>query len=161
MHLEGSCHCKSVTFQVESATPYPYMRCYCSICRKTSGGGGYAINIMGKTETFRMEGNDNVGVYRALLDNDGTPELSSTHRHFCKNCASCLWISDPQWPQWIYPFASAIDTPLPIPPEHFHIMLDFAAPWCEIPKSDQDKHFATYPETSIEDWHKQHGLFED
>jgi len=25
------------------------MRCYCSICRKTAGGGGYAINLGAST----------------------------------------------------------------------------------------------------------------
>jgi len=47
MHLEGSCHCGAVTFSLDTETPYPYMRCYCSICRKTGGGGGFAVNIMG------------------------------------------------------------------------------------------------------------------
>ena len=45
MHLDGSCHCGSVKFSVRSAEPYPFMRCYCSICRKTAGGGGFAINL--------------------------------------------------------------------------------------------------------------------
>lgn len=40
MYLEGSCHCGAVRFGVESPHPYPYQRCYCSICRKTAGGGG-------------------------------------------------------------------------------------------------------------------------
>ncbi|MGH8613911.1 MAG: GFA family protein, partial [Gammaproteobacteria bacterium] len=31
MKLEGSCHCRSVRFKLESAHPYPFMRCYCSI----------------------------------------------------------------------------------------------------------------------------------
>ena len=39
--LEGSCHCGAVHFTVRSHTPQPYMHCYCSICRKTAGGGGY------------------------------------------------------------------------------------------------------------------------
>jgi hypothetical protein len=52
MKLTGSCHCGAVKFSVESKTPYPYMRCYCSICRKTAGGGGYAINIMGDAATL-------------------------------------------------------------------------------------------------------------
>ena len=34
MHLEGSCHCGEVSFSLTSAHPYPYQRCYCSICRK-------------------------------------------------------------------------------------------------------------------------------
>jgi hypothetical protein len=47
MHLEGSCHCGAVSFSLTSEHPYPYQRCYCSICRKTQGGGGYSINICG------------------------------------------------------------------------------------------------------------------
>ena len=47
MLLEGSCRCGAVRFSLDSHTPYPYQRCYCSICRKSAGGGGYAINIMG------------------------------------------------------------------------------------------------------------------
>lgn len=31
----------------------------------------------------------------------------------------------PALPQWIYPFASAIDTPLPAPPTTVHLMLKF------------------------------------
>jgi len=44
MRPDGSCHCGAAKFRVESHAPYPHMRCYCSICRKTQGGG-YAINI--------------------------------------------------------------------------------------------------------------------
>ena len=67
MLLHGSCHCGAVKFSVESHTPYPYMRCYCSICRKTGGGGGYAINIMGEADTLKIEGKENLQVYQALL----------------------------------------------------------------------------------------------
>jgi hypothetical protein len=45
--LEGSCRGGAVRFSVASHTPCPYQLCYCSICRKTVGGGGFAINIMG------------------------------------------------------------------------------------------------------------------
>jgi len=43
---QGGCHCGAVRFTVESRTRQPYMWCYCSICRKTAGGGGYAITPM-------------------------------------------------------------------------------------------------------------------
>ena len=56
MQLEGSCHCGAVRFSLHSTTPCPYMRCYCSICRKTAGGGGYAINIMGDYESLAITG---------------------------------------------------------------------------------------------------------
>lgn len=50
-------------------------------------------------------------------------ELSPLERHFCKLCGSMLSIWDPRWPELIHPFASAIDTELPIPPERTHLML--------------------------------------
>jgi hypothetical protein len=37
MLLDGSCHCGAVKFRVESPETYPFLRCYCSICRKTAG----------------------------------------------------------------------------------------------------------------------------
>ncbi len=162
MILHGSCHCGAVRFSVESRTPYPYMRCYCSICRKTAGGGGYAINIMGQAASLKVQGRKSVKVYQAKISDRKHPKKtkpSPARRNFCGACGSALWIEDPRWPEWIYPFASAIDTPLPIPPERVHIMLDFASNWCEIPKSKRDKHYRHYPDESIVNWHRRHGLY--
>ncbi len=161
MKLKGSCHCKAVKFSVESYTPYPFMYCYCSICRKTAGGGGYAINIMEQSDTLRVQGKKYLQVYHAVMGKTKAERIrrSSGRRHFCKCCGSCLWIYDPSWPQWIYPFASAMDTRLPKPPERAHILLNFAANWCEIPNSKNDSHFARFTEESIEDWHKRHKLY--
>jgi hypothetical protein len=150
MLLKGSCNCKAVTFEVKSATPYPFMRCYCSICRKTAGGGGYAINIMGEANTLQVKGRRYLQIYHA------TP---CCQRHFCKKCGSCLWIYDPEWPDLVHPFASAIDTSLPKAPQEVYIMLDFAAPWCKIPQRKANKYYGKYPKESIESWHKQHGLY--
>ncbi len=85
MKLAGSCHCGAVKFTVDSHTPYPFMRCYCSICRKTAGGGGYAINIMGDAPSLRVRGAKNVRVYRARVREqpDARPRLSTARRHFC------------------------------------------------------------------------------
>ena len=162
MKLEGSCHCGAVTFSVESNTPYPYQWCYCSICRKTAGGGGYAINIMGEAETLTVEGEEHVAVYRSRTnerdsyDEDG---LGFSRRHFCGHCGSALWVYNPKYVQWIYPFASAIDTPLPMPAERNEIMLDYAPSWCDAPGGPEDSHFPRYPDGGIEDWHKKRGLY--
>src|SRR3546814_10297589 len=45
-----SCCCGTVRFSVEAYAPVPFMRCYCSICRKSAGGGGYAINLGAKAD---------------------------------------------------------------------------------------------------------------
>ncbi|MEP6942350.1 MAG: GFA family protein [Betaproteobacteria bacterium] len=160
MKLEGSCHCGAVRFSVESHTPQPYMRCYCSICRKTAGGGGYAINIMGDAETLKVRGERNVSVYRARIKEEGAARatLSSSRRHFCAKCASALWAWDPQWKEYVYPFASAIDTRLPKPEQTVEMMLNYAAPWCDIPKGRKHTHFREYPKESIAGWHKKRGL---
>ena len=162
MKLKGSCHCRAVQFEVESATPYPFMRCYCSICRKTAGGGGYAINIMGQAKTLKVKGMGYVSIYRAKIKNEetGRYETSTGERHFCKHCASYLWISDPEWPELVHPFASAMDTDLPKPPEEVHILLDSVAKWVEVPSGKHAVHFSHYPKESIEEWHKRHKLYE-
>ncbi len=136
------------------------MQCYCSICRKTAGGSGSAINIMGQAKTLKVSGKKNIKIYHAIMgkNKNGKLKRSTGRRHFCKHCGSCLWIYDPQWPEWCYPFASAIDTKLPKPPEHYHVGLKYAANWCEIPNGKQHKHSPTWPELSIENWHRQHGL---
>lgn len=160
MRLEGSCHCGGVRFSVESHTPYPFMRCYCSICRKTQGGGGYAINIMGEASTLAVRGKDAVGVYRARIKEAGAKRahISPARRHFCKRCASALWVFDPRWPQWVYPFASAIDTPLPKPPDEVELMLNYAPKWVDVPKGKRHAHFGEYPRTSIAGWHARRRL---
>jgi hypothetical protein len=120
MMLRGSCHCGAARFSVESETPYPYLWCYCSICRKTAGGGG--------------------------------------QRHFCGRCASALWVWDRRWGEWIYPFASAIDTPLPAPRERQHIFLESKPAWVKVAAGKADKRFRRYPKEAIIDWHRERGL---
>ncbi len=161
MKLEGSCHCGAVRFSIESSTAYPYNRCYCSICRKTAGGGGYAINIMGMADSLAIEGEENISVYRSASNDRGAYDengLSPARRHFCSLCGSALWVHGPDYPEWIYPFASAIDTPLPVPPERTHLMLCHKASWVEVDQRPQDATFDRYPDTGIADWHQQRGL---
>ncbi|MBA1242322.1 GFA family protein [Pseudomonas japonica] len=152
MHLEGSCHCGAVHFSLDSPHPYPYQRCYCSICRKTQGGGGYAINLGGDARSMKVTGEDSINVYHARMP-DGS--RSTAERHFCKHCGSGLWLFSPEWPELIHPFASAIDTDLPVPPEHTHLLLNSKASWVEVQGGPEDKRFEEYPEESIADWHQR------
>ncbi|WP_245759242.1 GFA family protein [Tranquillimonas alkanivorans] len=160
MKLEGSCRCGAVSFTVESHAPVPYQCCYCSICRKQQGGGGYAINISGIARTLKIEGQEALGVYRAEIEaDDGHCETSTGERNFCARCGSGLWLFDPFWPELVHPFASAIDTDLPRPPEHVHLMLDFKPYWVEVQAGENDQFFDRYPEESLEDWHRARGLW--
>jgi len=156
MVLEGSCHCKAVRFSVEANHPYPFSRCYCSICRKTAGGGGYAINLGGRFSSLRFEGEEHIRVYRARVGDDGDgQELSPLERRFCGLCGSMLWIWDPRWPDLVHPFASAIDTDLPVPPERTHLMLGSKASWVVPEVGPNDKTFDLYPDESLAEWHER------
>ena len=157
MLLKGSCHCGKVHFSVESYAPVPYMRCYCSVCRKTAGGGGYAINLGAWKKTLKVKGRAHLTVYRITLA-DG--KKSPARRHFCKLCGSALWVYDPRWPDLLHPFASAIDSQLPKAPRHCHIMLGSKADWVPVSKGRRDESFAEYPTLSLKDWHKREGLAE-
>lgn len=160
MLLEGSCHCGAVTFRLQAASPVPYLRCYCSICRKTAGGGGYAINLGGDARTMEVDGMEHVSVYQAAIhDPDtGVTTTGGNRRHFCRHCGSMLWAFDPAWPDLVHPFASAIDTPLPKPPQNVHMMLDFKAPWVEPEIAAGDQTFGRYPRESLAEWHARQGL---
>ncbi len=159
--LEGRCRCGAVQFAVASHTPYPYQLCYCSICRKTAGGGGYAINLMGDAATLDVDGREALGVYRAKINRNNQCELSTAERHFCVKCGSALWLYDPTWPDLVHPFASAIDTLLPRPPNRVHLMLADKPDWVEPAIGPNDAVFDHYPEESIENWHKTRGLWID
>jgi hypothetical protein len=160
MRLEGSCHCGKVKFSCESRDPYPFMRCYCSICRKTGGAGGYMINLDGVASTLTVEGREHVKVYRAMREEDGKRVRSEHQRHFCGECGSHLWAFHPSWPEQIHPVASAIDTPLPVPPENVHIMLGSKAAWVAVEGKPGDPRFDEYPDFSLFEWHDRRGLLD-
>jgi hypothetical protein len=157
MLLEGSCHCGAVRFRVRSHHPYPFNLCYCSICRKTAGGGGFAINLGADAATLEVEGDDALRTYRAVLDRE-TGETSTAERRFCGQCGSALWLHDPTWPELVHPHASAIDTDLPVPPERVHLMLGSKAAWVAPCIGAGDETFDGYPAESLAEWHQRRGL---
>lgn len=160
MNIEGTCYCGAVKFSAFTHTPYPYMRCYCACCRKTSGGGGYGVNIMAQADSLHVVGKEHLFFRHGMEHDPETDELRANlnQRFFCRHCGSSLWSADPRWSAWIYPFASAIDTSLPEPPEYVHIMLDFKANWAHVPAGEGHRHFNRYPDESIVAWHKIRGL---
>lgn len=160
MQLDGSCHCNAVTFAVQSAYPYPFNICYCEVCRKTAGAGGFAINLGAEFATLVATGADHIKVYRATIADDKTGEVAESlaERSFCGTCGSALWLWDPRWPDLVHPHASAIDTALPVPPERVHLMLGSKAGWVEPNVAQGDQEFDRYPAESIAAWHESLGL---
>jgi hypothetical protein len=160
MLLKGSCSCGTVRFSVHTRHPYPYQLCYCSICRKTAGSGGYAINLLAEMATLKVRGAKHVRVYRARIRNpeERRAHLSEGRRNFCGRCGSPLWLFDPRWPELVHPFAGAVDTPLPTPPERTHIMLDFKPPWVPVQAGPRDRRHRRYPKEWMSHWHARLGL---
>ncbi len=159
MRLEGSCHCGAVRFSVESPHPVPYQLCYCSICRKTQGGTGAAINLGALAETLAVTGREHTRVYHARLrDEDGSERTSGAERVFCGLCGSGLWLYDETWPELLHPFASCIDTELPAAPERTHLLLAYKPAWVEAAVAERDQAFEELPEESIAGWHERTGM---
>jgi hypothetical protein len=160
MKLEGSCQCGAVRFHVESREPYPFNLCYCSICRKIGGSGGFGINIRAEAATLVVEGAEHIKVHHARM-RDATGKVirqSSAERRFCGECGSPLWLFHPEWPDGVYPYAGAIDTRLPEPPERTHLMRGSKAPWVAEPRGPADRAYEQYPEESVVGWHERLGL---
>ena len=139
--MKGSCRCGAVRFEAESHTPVPYQLCYCSICRKQQGGGGYAINLAADARTLKVEGEEHLGLYRAEIQDDERPhcEVSSGERRFCRECGAALWLYDPNWPELV--------------------MLKYKASWVVPDIREGDDAFDFYSEESIENWHRKRGLW--
>lgn len=158
MRLAGSCHCGAVRFSVEAPEPVPFMRCYCSICRKTAGTGGFAINLGARHDTLEVTGREALRVYQAVLHeaSGAATATSPGRRHFCGRCGTALWLWDPRWPDLVHPHAGAIDTPLPTPPSNVHMMLGSKPSWVAAEGLPGDAHFDAYPDLSLAQWHAQH-----
>jgi hypothetical protein len=156
MRLEGSCQCGKVRFRVDSETPYPFMFCYCSICRKLSGA--LTCNIMGRRETLKITGKRWLRCHHAVIRKRGQrPRRSSGERWFCGACGAHLWVMDDDWPDGVWPNAAVIDTPLPVPPEHVQMMVRYKPAWVPLAPV-KGRRFPEYPKESIADWHERRGL---
>ena len=83
--------------------------------------------------------------------------VSGNQRHFCPECGSHLYAYDESWPQWIYPYPSCIDTPLPKPESYVYICLNDKVPWVDVPEGGE--HYGRYPKKGIEEWHRANGRF--
>lgn len=177
-HLEGSCQCGGVQFELQSNTPVPYQLCACSICRKVAGYNG-SVNLGGLADTLkikkgkeliksapyfslsnRYQSNGNGGRKYNAIKNRGKPdeETCSSERSFCSNCSTMLWLWDHHWPELIHPFAPAIDTELPVPDEMVCIMDSSKPAYVRWPEGKKTVH-KLYGNESLEGWHKKHNLY--
>ena len=152
MQITGSCFCGAVTFTAETRTPYPYRRCYCTRCRKTAGGTGAAANLLAQASTLTVHGADAVTEFAA-------PDATRTR--FCSRCGSVLYLTLDAAPDFVYPFASAVDTELPEPPGRLHVFTADAPAWARPAPSTSDLVVERNTPESIESWHRRHRLLDE
>ncbi|KAG8725450.1 hypothetical protein FRC09_019178 [Ceratobasidium sp. 395] len=116
-----------------------------------------SVNIMGLTKSLSIDGENNLKQYTPKHSETGKPLTSK--RFFCQNCASMLWLHDPTYDEWIYPFASAIDSPLPKAENTLTIMRSSCPDYVPVPEGSSP--LQGYGDESIEEWHKSRGLWVD
>ncbi len=84
----------------------------------------------------------------------------TTRTRFCSRCGSALYLTIDAAPDFVYPFASAVDTPLPEPPERVHVFTAEAPAWARPPSGSTDLAVERNTNESIEGWHRRHRLKE-
>jgi hypothetical protein len=108
---------------------------------------------------MKVRGEQHIGLYHAVMREPGKRATrSKAERRFCMKCGSALWLWDPRWPELIHPHASAIDTPLPRPPEVVEAALDYCPDWVDVPKGKGHRACAQWPSESLKEWHERHRL---
>jgi len=155
--LEGSCQCGKVRFSVDSETPVPFLFCFCSICRKTAGCA-FGSNVMGIRDTLRVTGKRSLRAYHARVREPGKrATISDASRWFCASCGTHVYITDDRWPKGVWPYVSAIDTPLPEPLRPISMMTRSKAAWVPRWMLSHGPTHARYPPLSIAAWHEREG----
>ncbi len=76
-NITGKCLCGAVRFKVDSVEHH-YHACHCGMCRRWSGGPGFAVIATG----IEFEGEENIGRYSSS---------SWAERGFCRQCGSGLF----------------------------------------------------------------------
>lgn len=79
--IEGECNCGAVAFKIKSQITGVYI-CHCSICRKTTGGGGFAVVIVNSNKLSWAQGKDNINYW--------VKPGHEWHTSFCRICGSPL-----------------------------------------------------------------------
>jgi len=110
---------------------------------------GAAANIVADAASLRVEGGS-----PTRYEHPVEPVITS----FCATCGAALFLEIRGWPQWVYPFASAIDSELPTPPHRVHVRTDERPSWAPPIGAPDDPSFETNTDESMMEWHHRIGL---
>lgn len=92
MHIDGSCHCGSITFTAE-VDPGRVMICHCTDCQSVSGGPFRHV-VPAPIESFVVSGKPKSYVKVAESGNRRA-------QMFCPECGTALYAASPENPSWV------------------------------------------------------------
>jgi len=96
----GSCLCESVTYRISTA-PSDCCYCYCSVCRKLSGG---AMGAYGTVRRDQFEWTSGEGLLKTYAQTEQSNGL------FCSNCGSYVLSCHDLAPDYLYLSLGCLDS---------------------------------------------------
>lgn len=102
MTLTGRCLCGAVRFSAD-ASPAFQVKCHCTDCRRTSGGGHSAM--MGFAQSA-VTVTGEVALYQSRADSG-----REVTRAFCPVCGTAVWSANAAMADMIFLRASTLDDP--------------------------------------------------
>lgn len=114
----GGCLCGDIAF-VAKGEPRDVTHCYCSMCRRSSGGGSQTFAQLRSTDVTWTK---QPRAFRSSPD---------TRRGFCERCGSSLYLDYDAQPGWIWLTAGTFDDPESLTPT-LHWCVDDKLSWVAI-----------------------------
>jgi len=132
--VKGTCQCGRIELEVQAVRPVG-VNCYCTICRKITGGP-FSTTVMVEEADFRIvRGADALSRYSA------TPGVDRFH---CAHCHAPIYSHESARPQWgIFVAAGLFDGADLAHVVFDHVFVESLVPWYQI--RDQRPQFARLP----------------
>lgn len=119
--ITGSCHCKSVTFEITSELQ-TFEHCHCHTCRKIHGTVYGSSAIVARNGFRVVEGQQNIREYASS---------PGKRRCFCSNCGSHVYAYLLDEPNTVLLRLGTLDQDPGIRPSR-HIWFNEKAPWYDV-----------------------------
>src|SRR5262245_30247398 len=88
--MKGICHCGRIEIEARAVRPVG-IHCYCSICRRISGGAGSTTVLVERADFRIVRGAELLARYQA------TPTANRFH---CPVCHAPIYSEEPERPAW-------------------------------------------------------------
>ena len=121
MH-KGSCQCGQLNYQLIKP-PLTCYTCHCHGCQ-TSTGSAFTMSMIIKDDAIQFDGGN-------LSNVDYVQNGNNVRRHFCPQCATTIYFSAPEFPEFIALKPGTFDNNDWYQPIA-HLWLSSAQPWVKL-----------------------------